>query len=420
MPAGNPGGGDRRALRWLFLVAAAGLALRLVFAFGYWTGEVLTRDEREYLSLARSVAAGHGFVYDAEVKSGPVDPFGRAPGYPLFLALVGGGGSVTTSVPASVKMAQAVVGGLGVVLVGLLARRLAGDRAMVAAAAIAACYPPLVWISAYAFSEAIFWPLGLLVAWIFQRHRVSFYEKRKTTPDVVFAGVLTGAAILIRPAMLFFVPLAAAWLLWKRRPGAALGFVLASAIVIAPWTIRNYQHYGRFVLVASEGGVTFWTGNHPLARGDGDLAANPELKREQQALAAKYPSLTEEALEPIYYREALAWMRAHPIDWLGLELRKVFYLIVPIGPSYRVHSTRYYLASIVPYLLLLPVAIAGWLRLGHARSHTPGLWLLVGSAVLVCLVFFPQERFRIPVIDPALAVLAGTLWRPRSTMDRPA
>ena len=48
-------------------------------------------------------------------------------------------------------------------------------------------------------------------------------------------------------------------------------------------------------------------------------------------------------MEPIYYREALAWMRAHPIDWIGLELRKVFYLVVPIGPSYRVHSPRYYL-----------------------------------------------------------------------------
>jgi len=27
--------------------------------------------------------------------------------------------------------------------------------------------------------------------------------------------------------------------------------------------------------------------------------------------------------------------------------------------------------------------------------------------VLVCVVFFPQERFRIPVIDPTLVVLAS-------------
>ena len=71
----------------------------------------MTRDEREYLSLARSLAAGDGFVYDAAVATGPVEPFGRAPGYPVFLALVGGGRAVTESVPASVKVAQSVVGG---------------------------------------------------------------------------------------------------------------------------------------------------------------------------------------------------------------------------------------------------------------------------------------------------------------------
>ena len=102
MPADN-------TTRVLLAVACAGVILRLAFAFGYWTGEVMTRDEREYLSLSRSVAAGDGFVYDAIVANGPVDPFGRAPGYPVFLALVGGGRAVTDSVPGSVKAAQAVL-----------------------------------------------------------------------------------------------------------------------------------------------------------------------------------------------------------------------------------------------------------------------------------------------------------------------
>jgi radical SAM protein with 4Fe4S-binding SPASM domain len=41
----------------LFLIAVLGLALRLAFSLGYWTGQPLTRDEQEYLSLARSLAA---------------------------------------------------------------------------------------------------------------------------------------------------------------------------------------------------------------------------------------------------------------------------------------------------------------------------------------------------------------------------
>jgi hypothetical protein len=37
------------------------------------------------------------------------------------------------------------------------------------------------------------------------------------------------------------------------------------------------------------------------------------------------------------------------------------------------------------------------------------LLLLGAASVLMCLVFFPQERFRIPVIDPVLIVCAAAL-----------
>jgi len=408
-------GNDRRFARPAIAIALLALALRLAFSLGYWTDRPLTRDEREYLSLARSVRAGNGFVYDDVVRTGPVDPFGRAPGYPLFLALAGGGSAVTASVPASVKIAQAMAGAAGVLLVGLLAGRLAGPRAAIAAALIAACYPPLVWISGYAFSEALFWPLGLLVAWQFDR----VLGSGSPTRHAILCGLLAGVAVLVRPAMLFFLPLGALWLLWRRRSVAVVALALGAIVVIAPWTWRNYHHYGRFVLVASEGGVTFWTGNHPLARGEGDLAANPDLKRESQALRARYPQLSEEAMEPIYYRDALAWIRSHPLDWLTLEVKKLYHLVVPVGPSYTVHSTRYYSASVISYLTLLVLAIAGRLRLGFAGlSRTPGLWLLALSAIAVCLVFFPQERFRVPVIDPTLAVLAGAIWRDRYVPER--
>ena len=76
--------------RWIAAAALVGFALRLAFGLVYWTHQPLTRDEREYLSLARSLAAGRGYVYDSEVLNGPIEPFGRAPGYPVFLALTGG------------------------------------------------------------------------------------------------------------------------------------------------------------------------------------------------------------------------------------------------------------------------------------------------------------------------------------------
>ena len=393
-----------------FVLAAAAVAIvaRLAFGLGYWVDEKLNRDEVEYLSLARSLTHTFTYDFDEHVKKGPVEPFGRAPGYPVFLALIGAGREFADAVPASVKIAQSIVGGIGVVLIGWAAWRMAGPRPAMAAAAIAAIYPPLIWISAFVYSEAVFWPIAIAVALVFNR---TLAQPRSTMwKSAILFGIVTGLAFLVRAATGPFVPLAGLWLLWKRQFAAAAGFALGLAIVLTPWTIRNYEHHGRFVLVASDGGVTFWTGNNALAPGEGDMAANPHLKYANQELRARYPGLTEEQLEPMYYRESLAWIRANPGDWLWLMVKKAFYLVVPIGPSYRAHSMRYYVASVLSVGLLLPLAAFGGWRLGSRRSRMTGMWILAAGAVATCLVFFPQERFRIPVLDPALILLASGAW----------
>jgi len=225
----------------------------------------------------------------------------------------------------------------------------------------------------------------------------------------LLAGALTGFATFIRPAMLVFVPLALVWLVIRRQPARAAALAVGTALVILPWTIRNIRVHDRFVLVASEGGVTFWTGNNALARGEGDLAANPDLKRAELEFRRSYPGLSAEELEPFYYRAALQWIRQHPLEWVSLVARKAFYTVVPIGPSYAVHSAKYRIASVVPYALILPFAVMGARRLWRSPRRPSALFLLAGSTVLMCLVFFPQERFRIPVIDPTLIIAAAAL-----------
>jgi Dolichyl-phosphate-mannose-protein mannosyltransferase len=406
--------------RWIVACAVAGLALRAAFALVYWTGQPLTHDEREYLALARSLARGEGYRYPAdEPDPGTAQQFGRAPGYPAFLATFIVPVAVD-HVPRRVQIVQACVGALGVWLIAVMAARAGGPRAGVAAAAIAAVYPPLVWMPAYALSETLYSTVALAVALALHANKGDShpYLRRKVTVTFI-CGVLTGVGILIRPAMVFFLPLAAVWMAARRAYSAAAVLVVTAALVVLPWTIRNHRVYGRWIAVASEGGVTFWTGNHPLARGDGDLAANPDLKRAELAFRAAHPGLTPEQLEPLYYRDALAWIRSAPGAWLALEARKAFYTIVPAGPSYAVHSVKYYAASVVSYGLALAAAIAGvrrWRTIGAPGGLEP-LWLLAAATVLAGLIFFPQERFRLPAIDPALVATAALIWSER-TQDR--
>ncbi|HEX6462966.1 MAG TPA: hypothetical protein VFZ98_00880, partial [Vicinamibacterales bacterium] len=339
----------------VFLFAVLGFTLRLTFALAYWQQQPLTHDEREYLAIGRSIARGGGFIYPAdEPAPGTGQRFGRAPGYPLFLAMLHISEPVN-HVPRRVQIAQALLGAAGVWLIAAIAGRAAGARAGMIAAAIAAVYPPLVALPAYVFSETLFSTLALAAALVLQgSDNRRPWRSKGAVP--VLGGFLTAAATLTRPAMGLFLPF---WT-WREIAGHAYAtgaiFLLTVLLGVAPWTIRNHHVYGRWIAVASEGGVTFWTGNHPLARGEGDLAANPDLKRAELEFRSAHPGLTPEQLEPLYYRDAFAWIAANPGPWVRLLARKAYYSVVPAGPSYALHSARYRIASAAPYLLLLPFA----------------------------------------------------------------
>jgi hypothetical protein len=282
-----------------------------------------------------------------------------------------------------------------------------------------------VWMPAYALSEQLFSLLALAsAAWLGRvtdglrpgsPADAAADAESGVTQALVLAGLAAGAAALTRPVMLFFLPLAAMLLVWRGPDRLAGGrraavFVVVAVLAIAPWTVRNAVVYRRFVLIASEGGVTFWTGNHREAIGEGDLAANPHLKLRNLEFRARHAGLSEEALEPLYYREALGFIAADPIWWLGLEARKLWYTWVPFGPSYRLHAPRYFWASAVSLMVLLPAAVFGLIR-APAGTRPAALLTLAGSTVLVALVFFPQERFRLPVMDPALIAAAALAAR---------
>jgi 4-amino-4-deoxy-L-arabinose transferase-like glycosyltransferase len=432
VPATGTGvAGRGRATTLLAAALVLGVALRLGFALGYWVGKPLTHDEVEYLQLAQSLADGHGFTYGTAGAAGTSPQFGRAPLYPLFLAGIVrvAGPALRDQSPATtlsrsiavvpqpgtlaaVKIAQALLGGLSILLIAAVARRAAGDAAGVAAAWVAALYPPLVWIGCYVLSEALFIPLAFGAVLVLGRAidgdpGAAGRDAMPRRGPVLAAGVLAGLATLARPMMLFFLLAAGAWLLWRRRALWLVLLALGTALVVIPWTMRNYARTGHVVLVASEGGVTFWTGNNPLARGEGDLAANPDMKRAEIALRQRYPGWTAEQLEQVYYREAFAFIRQQPAAWLSLLGRKAFYTWVPVGPSYRLHSGRYFWASVVSYLAVLPLAVLGFFALRRRGTRPRALWLFAASSLLACLVFFPQERFRIPVLDPALVVCAA-------------
>ena len=223
--------------------------------------------------------------------------FGRGPGYPLFLAPLTWldadlrAGRLPAGVPAAVKIVQAILGAAAILVLAALVRRVAGDRAGAAAAWIAALFPPLVWMPAYALSEQLASVLALgCAAWlgaVTDGTPAARGARSGTTRALVAAGLAAGVGALTRPGQLFFLPLAALLLFWRAPDGRtgvrrALLFTVLALAAIAPWTVRNAIVHRQFVPIASSGGVNFWIGNHREAIGDGDLAANPPPQAPQR------------------------------------------------------------------------------------------------------------------------------------------
>ena len=259
--------------------------------------------------------------------------FGRGPGYPLFLAPLTWldadlrAGRLPDGVPAAVKIVQAIVGAAAILVLAALVRRVAGDRAGVAAAWIAALFPPLVWMPAYALSEQLASLLALgCAAWlgaVTDGPPAARDARGGTTRALIAAGLAAGAGALTRPGQLFFLPLAALLLIWRapdRRVGLrrALLFTALALLAIAPWTLRNAIADRQFVPIASSGGVDLL--DRQPSRGD----RRRRPRRQPAAQAAQrrssgrtHAGLAEEALERLYYRDARARDRRHPTRWLG-------------------------------------------------------------------------------------------------------
>ncbi len=451
-PASTPRDARRRARAFVIAAVALGLVLRLAFAFGYWVEKPLMLDEQEYLLLAANLARGDGLTYPDAAAPRTSRHFERPPVFAVLLAAVlkltgdplasgprddnGIPASFPRSssdVPRSIKLAQALIGVAGILLVAGLAGKVAGPAGSATGALLAAVYPPMAWSSGYVLSEPLYSALALGVVWLLHADRADAGRAggdhdpaaagAGASPGawlVLGAGLLAGVAILTKEHMVFFLPFAGLWLLRRRGLVAVLVLALGVALVLAPWVARNYMVHGRFVLTAAHGGVTFWTGNNALATGEGDLAANPDMGRARVAFEQRHAGATVQELDGAYYQDAFRFIATNPIGWCLLLAKKLFYTFVPVGRSYRLHSPLYFLATLLSYALVLALAIPGFARLlatGRA-GRLAALWLLVLSTVVVCVVFFPQERFRIPVLDPALVVCAAAWLASRPAIVR--
>lgn len=375
-------------------------------------------DGGDYVRIAVSLAHGHGWA--GSVFTPGASAF-RPPLYPLFLATVfaATGDSITAA-----RLAQSVVGTAGVALIGLVAWQLAGRRAALAAAGIAAVLPALVVLDGALMSETLFLPL--MTASV-----AAALRARRSPRRLAWAGATGGIAalaVLSRPNGLLLVVglalLVPAGLRHRARSALVEGAcVLAAAlVVVTPWTIRNAVTFHALVPITDSAGFDLAGIYNPVQQHaaqpyTGGWAYPPTLRefrplfsdrrQNEYQLTSRLQTAAVRYAEhhPAYVVEVAGlntWriLGGQPSHWVDVSRRAVGVG----GPS----GAAWYAGWLVLVGLgLAATALGAWRRIPAVLWVTPVLLLLSASQA------DGEARYRAPV-EVFVVLLAGvglaTAW----------
>jgi 4-amino-4-deoxy-L-arabinose transferase-like glycosyltransferase len=363
--------------RQLLAALLIGVTLRALWALAIPV--VPVSDSAAYDAFARTFSEHGVFGWTKDEPFAfwpPGTTFLHATLYSLF------GTSYTSIVVANIAISGGVIWSAARV-----AHRLFSPRIAIATAWVLALWPTLVIYVTVIASELPFLLLITVALDIWTK------KEQPTIISAVVAGVLLGAAALVRPvALLLPIVYGVAWALGDPRLRQHFGrhlaciavATIAMATVIAPWTYRNYQLYGERVLISTNGGITFWMGNTPGT--DGSYMDPP----------TELNGVPDNELEKILNERAWQYIRAEPGEFALRTLRKFarLYSNESIGVLWNEPGIAAVMgeAAVTPmkrvtqlsWGALFVVGLAGVWTLARQR----GLWPLLISPPFVIIGYF--------------------------------
>jgi 4-amino-4-deoxy-L-arabinose transferase-like glycosyltransferase len=384
---------DRRWFVGWLLVA---LVTRLGFV-AVMPHTILWPDGREYVEVARSLLAGHG--YGLQIV--------RPPGYPTFIAAVW---ALTGPHLTALRIVEALLGVFTVALIGLLGMRGFGRTAGFLAMALAALHPVLAFLPSTEYSESF---VVLLCVGAYVAFFMALERPRRAGPWWVVTGALFGLAALTRPNTVLLVPglLAGAVLPLRRaRRGLvipALLVLITMTLVVTPWIVRNHRVHGHWFFIATGGGRSLWLGSNDRTTGRAGSIMLPD-----SALDAELMRLPDEVTRDRRLGQlGIEWMRADPLRALrmyGVRMSSLWALY----PDTYTHNRFMNDAARWAQGLVSVIAFSGaFLALIRGRGE-PWVAPMIGAIVgfsLVNAMFFMVLRYRMP-FEPLLLLLAGLGW----------
>ena len=394
-----------RRPRALWLVALAAAIPRLVVVF-VERQTILEQFVEKSDRFARTLVSSGTFGFVAGIPSAYTQPL-----YAFFLA---GLYWPFTRSWAVVGIAQTVVAVGTALLVFEIGRRLRSVAFGTVAALIATLHPYLVWHDVHVNRELLD---GFLLALLTLLALLAW--ERRSLWLALAAGGVSGLAILGNSRLVLLPILVAAYVAWPRRALlVGLATLIAAAVVVAPWVIRNKADIGCFAITTDARAL--WKANNPntygvLAKGQW-IDDVPELRGAPpwpEKAASLHPPLRvdECAQMRMYQDEVFDFWGDDPGEKAKLAAQATQMLWRPTltveaddpgrdGFAGTVRKTAEPAYMLVVYAL----AIAGCFF--APRRFVALALLLMAYNTIMAMVFAGTLRYRVP-FDFLLALLAA-------------
>ncbi|MFN8464132.1 MAG: glycosyltransferase family 39 protein [Caldilineaceae bacterium] len=398
-------------------------------------------DQVSYDGLARRVLTGHGFSFGED--HWPATRAGEPTAhwsflYTLYLTAVY---ALFGPNPLPARLIQAVFAGVvQTILMWRLGKRLFNPTAGLLAAAFSATYIYFVYYAGALITEtfyitSVLWIMDIALRIDARAKPGEGTAHREWRHWLIWVelGLAIGVAALLRQLVLLLVPVLFLWLWWRiarRRSedvegGAARrwfgwrtlsGFVVTLAIValmILPWTVRNYRAFHTTVLLNTNSGYVFFWANHPIYGTEFVGILPGGGSKYGDLLPKELLPLNEAEMDKALFGRGLGFVLDDPGRYalLSLSRTREYFKFWPSSESGMISN----ISRVGSFGLFLPFmlygAILAAVRSVRAKDKDwrARVWLFLGFVViytLMHLLTWTLIRYRLPV-DAFLLLFAA-------------
>jgi len=390
---------DYRTLAWLIIAIA--ISLRGIWALVIPV--IPISDSNAYDVFAWNIVAHgtYGWTPDQPASYWPV---GTSAIYAFLYSLFG-----HTYWP--IVVFNIAIGVATIALTMHLTRQLFNNRVAIITGLLIAIWPSQIMYVTVLASELpfTFFTLAALIVWLHDEHSI--------ITRALLSGFLIAAAIYIRPlALLLPFVFAIICIARNEKLFNQLKLLLSTFAVITllvfPWSARNTNLWGEFVLMSTNGPVVLWMGNNPNT--DGTYTKLPEwtkslneVERANQLGKLAKDHITSEPIEfvtrsvfkviKVHIRETIA------VHWNTEGIKKIFgqSSILPL----KIITQGYWV-----FIILTAIA-GGFLLYKDMKPYT-----FIAHPVIIIWAYYAslngiilaQDRYHFPSV-PFIAILSSLL-----------